>query len=65
MRVSQLRTMLADLEEQHGDLECVVYGEEGLESVTRPKKYKLQDFDFGKLEGLKTGDPVLILWAEH
>jgi hypothetical protein len=63
MKLSALAAQLNLLQEQYGDLECVVYADAGIESVTRAKIHVLQDFDFGSIGSHKTGDRVVMIWS--
>lgn len=63
MKLSELAAQLNFLQEHYGDLECVVYADAGIESITRAKMHVLQDFDFGSIGSRKTGDRVAMIWS--
>lgn len=63
MKISELISKLALQQEEFGDLECCVYVGSGIEPIERTKVHLLQDFDFGKIEGKRTGERVLLVWA--
>lgn len=64
MKVSELIECLAALQDEYGDLDCVVYPLSGIEPVRRPGTKVLQDFDFGHLGSRRTGDRIIVLWSK-
>ncbi len=64
MKISDLVSQLAWLKEKHGDLDCAVYDETGIQPLRGLRVYTLQGFDFGRIEGRKTGDRLALLWSK-
>jgi hypothetical protein len=65
LKISDLIAHLEIMKEDHGDLDCAVYADSGVQPVGRPKIYALQDFDFGKIDGRRTGERLAMLWVRQ
>jgi hypothetical protein len=64
MKISDLISQLDWLKENYGDIECAVYDETGIQPLRALKVYTLQDFDFGRIDGRKTGDRLALVWTK-
>jgi hypothetical protein len=64
MKISDLVAQLDRLKDNHGDLDCAVYDETGIQPLRGLRVYPLQDFDFGRIGGLKTGDHLALGWSK-
>jgi hypothetical protein len=64
MKISELLAQLEWLKENYGDLDCAVYDTEGIQPLRSVKVYSLQGFDFGRIEGRKTGDQLALVWSK-
>jgi hypothetical protein len=64
MKLSDLISQLDWLKDNYGDLDCAVYDETGIQPLRGLMVYPLQDFDFGRIQGRKTGDRMALVWSK-
>ena len=64
MKISDLISQLGRLKDNYGDLDCAVYDETGIQPLRSLRVYSLQGFDFGRIEGRKTGDRLALVWTK-
>jgi hypothetical protein len=64
VKISDLVPQLDWLKDNYGDLECAVYDDSGIQPLRSLRVYCLQDFDFGRIGGRKTGDRLALVWSK-
>ena len=64
MKISEMLEQLEWLKGSYGDLDCAVYDETGIQPLRSLKVYSVQDFDFGRIDGRKTGDRLALVWSK-